>query len=115
MTSPQRTFAPGPQNAVPSITEVRVTPGSGSTALSIHQAGEEITVHAGVGAWHDADVVAAAGGEQQSGELAFDLVFVQTPHRLRIVCAASEDLFAARWVTEPLHPLALSDMRMPRG
>lgn len=115
VTSPQRTFAPGPQNAVPSITEVRVTPGPGSTALSIHQAGEEITVHAGVGAWHDADVVAAAGGEQQSGELAFDLVFVQTPHRLRIVCAASEDLFAARWVTEPLHPLALSDMRMPRG
>lgn len=115
VTGPPRTLAPGPRNAVPSITEVRMTPGPDSTTLTIRQADEELTVEAGTGVWHDEDVVVAAGGERETGELAFDLVFVQTPHRLRVVCAASEDLFAARWVTEPLHPLALSDMRMPRG
>lgn len=115
VTGPARTLAPGPENAVPGITEVTVAPGPQEVTLTIRQGEGDLEVRAGIGAWVDAGAVVAAGGAQQSGALSFEVIFVETPHRLRIDGAASAGTFAARWITEPLHPLPLALLRMPRG
>jgi CubicO group peptidase (beta-lactamase class C family) len=111
-----RTFIASEQNGVPSLTRVTVTPGGRGTLLSLIDAGARLDIDAGIGAWHERDAVVASGGETREGALAFDVVFVETPHRLRIVCGGDghADAFTATWTTEPLHPLPLAQMRMPR-
>jgi hypothetical protein len=46
--------------------------------------------------------------------LLVDLVFVETPHRLRLRLDMATSAFAAEWVAEPLGRIRLSEMRMPR-
>ena len=113
-----RTFSPGAQNAVRSITRVTVTPVSGRTIVTLAEGDEDFAVDAGIGEWIAGDAVVAAGGAQEEGGLAFEVIFVETPHRLRVVCGGAdleEGSFSARWITEPLHALPLAEMRMPRG
>jgi CubicO group peptidase (beta-lactamase class C family) len=117
LTGAARDFAPSERNGVASITALTVTPGPGRTVVSMRQGDKDFVVDAGSGEWIEGDAVAASGGAQPDGALAFDVIFVETPHRLRIVAGGPdmpEETFEARWVTEPLHPLSLSQMRMPR-
>lgn len=113
-----RTFAPGPQNAVRSITRVTVTPASGRTLVTLTEVNADFSFEVGVGEWIAGDAVVASGGALETGEHVFEVIFVETPHRLRIVCGGvdvPESAFSAHWVTEPLHALPLAEMRMPRG
>ncbi len=115
---PARTFTAGVGNAVPTLTEVTVAPRADRTTVSLIDAGERLEVDAGVGRWLEDDARAASGGVSPAGDLAFEVIFVETPHRLRIVCGgdvSSGGTFAATWITPPLHPLPLAQMRMPRG
>jgi hypothetical protein len=117
LTGAARHFAPSERNGVASITALTVTPGPGRTVVSMRQGDQDFVVDAGSGEWIEGDAVAASGGAQPDGALAFDVIFVETPHRLRIVAGGPdmpEETFEARWVTEPLHPLSLAQMRMPR-
>ena len=111
-------FVPGTQNGVRSITRVTVTPASGRTIVTLTEGDADFSVEAGVGEWIAGDAVVAGGGAQEAGGLAFDVIFVETPHRLRIVCGGADlpgGSFSAQWITEPLHVLPLAAMRMPRG
>ena len=58
--------------------------------------------------------LAISGGWTDPRTLRFDVVFTETPHRLRVTCDLSEVTADTRWVTEPLHPLSLSQLRSPR-
>ena len=112
-----RVFTPGERNGVPSIASVTVTPGQDRTVLSLRQGDGDFVVTAGTDAWVEGDAVFASGGREAGGAHVFDVIFVETPHRLRVVCGGTdlaEGTFEARWVSEPLHVLPLSGMRMPR-
>ncbi|MFD7704683.1 serine hydrolase domain-containing protein [Streptomyces caelestis] len=58
---------------------------------------------------------AASGGWADGDTLAVDLVFLETPHRLRVTCSLTDRTFTARWLTRPLHAWPLRKLRAPRG
>lgn len=57
--------------------------------------------------------IAVSGGWQDDGELAVDVLFLETPHRLTIICSPTDDTFEASWGTIPLRAGRLHDLRMP--
>lgn len=75
---------------------------------------------AGIGRWivtetdgPDGPVpVAASAGWSAPDVLAIEVIFLETPHRLDVVCRPTGA--TATWRTAPLHPLSLGRMRCPR-
>ena len=57
--------------------------------------------------------IALSGGWQNGGELAVDVVFLETPHRLTLTCSLVDRTFEATWGTIPLLEGRLRDLRMP--
>lgn len=106
-----RTYAAAKSNRVASLTDVTVDSGPSGATLTLVDAGKRLVVQAGFGEWITLDAIAASAGVNLSGAAVFEVIFLETPHRLRIECAA--ETFAARWVTEPLHAVPLAQMRMP--
>lgn len=58
---------------------------------------------------------AVSGGWRADGTLTVDVVFLETPHRLRVVCSLPDRTFTARWHTRPLGDRPLSGLRAPGG
>jgi hypothetical protein len=48
------------------------------------------------------------------GRLRVDVVFAETPHRLRLTLDPATGRFEARWQTTPLNEMPLAARRMPR-
>jgi CubicO group peptidase (beta-lactamase class C family) len=57
--------------------------------------------------------VAASGGWTVSGELEAEILFLDTPHTLRIVCRDADGDAEATWLTEPLHDASVHGQRRP--
>ncbi|WP_406010705.1 beta-lactamase family protein [Streptomyces sp. NBC_00637] len=57
---------------------------------------------------------AVGGGWTDAGTLAVHIVFLETPHRLRVTCSLADGTFTARWDTTPLHGGPLRSLRAPR-
>lgn len=57
--------------------------------------------------------LACMGGWVDPGVLRFDVIFLETPHRLRVTCRIPEHIFDAQWVTAPLFAATLGDLRAP--
>lgn len=57
--------------------------------------------------------VACTGGWADASTLRFDVVFLETPHRLCLTCSIPDHTFQADWVTPPLHAASLADLRAP--
>lgn len=107
-----RTYAAAEGSRVALLSEVTVDSGRDGTTLTLVDGTERLVVRAGNGEWVTLDATAASGGVTSAGAAVFEVIFLETPHRLRIECAGAT--FAARWITEPLHPVPLTQMRMPR-
>ena len=58
--------------------------------------------------------MAVAGGWADPVSLQADVVFLETPHRLRVEAHLPTATFEARWMTTPLHGGPLSGLRSPR-
>jgi CubicO group peptidase (beta-lactamase class C family) len=57
---------------------------------------------------------AASGGWTDAHTLHIDIVFLETPHRLRLTCHSPQRTFEAFWVTSPLDATHLHDLHSPR-
>jgi CubicO group peptidase (beta-lactamase class C family) len=115
---PPRTFIARTGTGVASLGHVTVAPRADRCSLTLVDGGPPLEVDAGAGVWLERGGVVASGGLTPTGALSFDLIFIETPHRLRIECrvdGADAGTFTAHWITEPLHPLPLAQMRMPRA
>lgn len=55
------------------------------------------------------------GGWSPEGLLEVSLIFIESPHRLNLTCNLGEQSVAARWVTPPLHPGPMRDLRVHRA
>jgi CubicO group peptidase (beta-lactamase class C family) len=57
--------------------------------------------------------VACSGGFLDAATARFDVVFLETPHRLELSCSLADGTFEARWVAAPLRPITLREMGAP--
>lgn len=105
------TYSASGKNRIVSLTEVTVNSNETSATLTLVDSGDQLVVEAGRGEWKTLDAVAASGGVTSAGATIFEVIFLETPHSLRIECAGAT--FSAHWVTEPLHAVPLAQMRMP--
>ncbi|MFI7020326.1 serine hydrolase domain-containing protein [Streptomyces sp. NPDC050164] len=58
---------------------------------------------------------AVSGGWTDSGTLAVEVVFLETPHRLALTCSLADRTLTASWRTQPFNPSPLTSLRAPRG
>ncbi len=114
-----RSFVAADGNDQPGLTEVVLSgaPGSGDGhwTITLVEGESRIDAGLGIGEWVVTGVLATSGGwlgPALDADLRVDVIFLQTPHRLRLRCRA-DGTFTSRWVTPPLDPLPLAQLRMP--
>ena len=92
-------------------------------SLTLEEPGWRFTVPPGTDGWTVAEPVApdgiavpvaVSGGWDDAGRLRFDVVFLQTPHRLAVACDLDDVSVRAAWVTVPLWDAPMSQLRAPR-
>ena len=58
--------------------------------------------------------LAVSGGWTDEDTFAAEVIFLETPHRLKLTCSLGDGTFQADWGTVPLRAGRLSELRMPR-
>lgn len=102
----------------PELTAAEVTADSGGWVLRLTEDGEPFDARFDGQGWTVTEQpvpVAVSGGRADGGTLTVDVVFLETPHRLRVVCSLADRTFRARWLTRPLNAWPLSRLGAPRG
>ncbi|NJP53252.1 beta-lactamase family protein [Streptomyces sp. SBST2-5] len=97
--------------------DVEARPG-GESAVSLTENGHRLGLRLRGEGWTVAEQplpTAVSGGWTDDGRLVLDVLFLETPHRLTLVCSRADRTFTARWHTQPLHTPPLRALRAPRG
>jgi Beta-lactamase class C and other penicillin binding proteins len=120
---PDATFAPAGGRCAdqPSLASIRVRRDGTDARIELGDAGGVLGAPIGRSEWAVADgpdeavPLAVCGDVDPSGVLRADIVFIETPHRLNVVCDPATATFAARWVTQPLRAenTPLTDLATP--
>ncbi|MFJ9738270.1 serine hydrolase domain-containing protein [Streptomyces sp. NPDC101166] len=100
----------------PGLTGVVVTADGDGWGLTLEENGHRTVLRPGREGWRVAEEplpLAVSGGWTDAGVLAVDVVFLETPHRLRVSCSLADRTFDARWATRPLHGGPLRRLRAP--
>jgi CubicO group peptidase (beta-lactamase class C family) len=93
-----------------SVRTVRLTP----YEIGLTGDGPEVTARLGpAGAWFVDGPIATAHA-WSGARLLVDVLFVETPHRLRLVVDPASGACTTAWQSEPLGGYRLADLRMPR-
>jgi CubicO group peptidase (beta-lactamase class C family) len=117
-------FASGPATAErgsdrpdPAVSQAQLRRSSDYWQLSLQDAGGRLDVRVGTGEWavgESAGVpVAASGGWADDGTFVADVIFLDTPHRIKITCSAPDRVLRVEWPTRPLHLSSLLQLRKP--
>ncbi|QNO37877.1 beta-lactamase family protein [Protaetiibacter sp. SSC-01] len=97
------------------ITAVNVRPDGDGWMLGLVDAAGELALPVGVGEWAasepDGQPIAVAGGWTADAFVA-DVLFLDTPHTLRVTCAEGGTA-SVRWLTTPLHADDARGQRRP--
>jgi CubicO group peptidase (beta-lactamase class C family) len=111
-----------PGEGQPSLLSVSVERGRDGWVVALSEEGWSLPGRLREGEWTVTDApgkegvpAAFSGGWFGPGTLRFDVVFLETPHRLMVTCKLPERVFEARWATAPLGAPALREMRAPRA
>lgn len=106
----------------PSLLGVDVAAVDKGWRIALREAESSVSARFGASAWAvtqagvDGEVpTACTGGWVAPGILRFDVVFLDTPHRLVVTCKLPERTFEARWLGAPLFSERLADLRAPRS
>ncbi|MFG2573798.1 serine hydrolase domain-containing protein [Streptomyces sp. NPDC048481] len=103
----------------PGLTGVTVADGTGGWTLSLaEKQGDLRLALPPAGGWlvsEEPVPTAVGGGWTDAGTLSAHIVFLETPHRLRVTCSLATRTFTAHWDTTPLHGGGLRSLRAPRG
>lgn len=106
----------------PSLTGARLVANPDGARLELHEGAVVHRVPVGLrGEWGIGDEgvpMAASGGATAVGGGGsgshVEVIFLETPHRLLLDLDPASGAFDARWLTPPLRPGKLADLRMPR-
>lgn len=117
----EATFVPdgGMCLAQPTLVAVRLSRQGGAWLVNLDEQESQIEAILSPADWGlseltlaDGTVIAlAAHGGWVSGSFRADIIFLDTPHRLRLTCRLATQTFDASWVTKPLHAPRLVDLR----
>ncbi len=107
----------------PELSRVELEHAADGWWLTLVEPGPEqarVRVQVGQGEWAQAGdggqvPTAVSGGWPAPGTFRADVIFVQTPHRMRLTCTLADRRASARWVTGPLHAARPSSLRAPRA
>ncbi len=116
------TFVPasGTCEQQPSLLGVRLASHQGEWRVTLSEADWHMCARFHGDGWavtepttHGADEVPTAcmGGWVDPGTLRFDVIFLETPHRLVVTCKLPERVFDAQWMAAPLFTERLRDLR----
>ena len=108
---------PWPPVAGPQVASAGLRAVDDGWRLALTDAGG--TLHAAVGSddWAVSDSdgvsVAVSGGWSDPDTFAADVIFLETPHTLRVTCSGPDRTVASHWTTIPLHARSLLELRRP--
>jgi CubicO group peptidase (beta-lactamase class C family) len=111
----------GPETG-PALTSIRVHRAGSGLRVTLHEADNALSCAVGTRGWTvstPADSfgkgipVATAGGWSDRTTLRLEVVFLDTPHRLDIVCSLDDRCARAAWRVPPLGAVHLQDLRNP--
>ena len=111
-----QTFRPAGPNGQPSLTAVEVTPDGDGWQIALVEPGAVLTCGLGMGSWSwsdDAVPLAITGAWADDDSLVFDVLFLETPHRLTVTCRLRTGTFDLAWRTAPMHGTPLHLLRCP--
>ena len=106
----------------PSLSAIRVNREEGDWSVTLCEDGSELRGQFLGNAWvvtEDASSgghpvpLASSGGWLSPTVLRFDIIFLESPHRLRVTCDLDEKAFHAFWSTPPGHSSHLRDLHAP--
>jgi CubicO group peptidase (beta-lactamase class C family) len=109
-------FAPVDGDAAPrSLTGVRLAKAEGQWAVDLDEDGSPLVLRLARNGWNvsaerETAPTAVSGGWTDADTLRFDVLFLETPHRLTVTCRLPDRTFSARWRTTPLHVASLRDL-----
>ena len=99
------------------ITEVALHAGDDGWLLSITDDGGRLELPIGHDGWKNAEPagvpVAVSGGWSGPDTFAADVIFLDTPHTLRLLCSGPERTVTPQWQTIALHPKSVLQLRHP--
>ncbi|MET3807061.1 CubicO group peptidase (beta-lactamase class C family) [Nakamurella sp. UYEF19] len=106
----------------PTLRSVELAVAGGRWALTLAEQGSRLTAVLGNDEWAISDAngpdgtvtLAVAGGWTSPQRLNVEVIFLETPHRLVVICDLSSRTFTAAWATAPLGGGALHSLRAPR-
>ncbi|WP_432499241.1 serine hydrolase domain-containing protein [Kineococcus gypseus] len=108
---PALVLRPAPGSAPAALREVRVEHGADGASLVLHEGADRLVAALGAG-WTTTGALATSWARTPGG-LRVDVVFVETPHRLRLELEEAAGTFRGTWCTEPLHSPPLAALRAP--
>ncbi|MCQ9180001.1 beta-lactamase family protein [Streptomyces sp. IBSBF 2953] len=101
----------------PGLTGVTVAEGADGWTLSLAEKQGDLRLELpAAGGWQVSEEplpTAVGGGWTDADTLTAHVVFLETPHRLRVTCSLATRTFTARWDTTPLHGGPLRSLRAP--
>lgn len=95
-----------------------LVPDAGGWRLRLTQGENRLGLRVGGQSWTVAEKplpTAVSGGWTDSGTLAVEVVFLETPHRLALTCSLADRTLTASWRTQPFAPRPITSLRAPRG
>ncbi|HEY2172955.1 MAG TPA: serine hydrolase domain-containing protein [Mycobacteriales bacterium] len=115
------TFTPadGTCAAQPSLIGVGLADQKDGWQITLRESGSMINLRLDTDGWRVSDAAdvpptAVSGGWIDPQTLRFEVIFLETPHRLVVTCGLSDRTFDAEWATEPLGGNPLRELRSPR-
>ena len=114
-----RTFAVDPAARSTSVDAVRVVAEGDGWRLDLLDSTGALEVGFAAGAWVLGEPrgvpLAASGGWSSDGVLDVEVMFLESPHTLRVRCSAASGQSAVRWATTPLHSVTPSEQHHPHA
>ncbi len=104
----------------PSLIGVGLADQKDGWQITLRESGSMITLRLGTDGWRVSDAAddvpptAVSGGWIDAQTLRFEVIFLETPHRLVVTCGLSDRTFDAQWATAPLGGNSLRELRSPR-
>jgi hypothetical protein len=95
-----------------------LVPGADGWTLALTEGETRLDLRIAAESWTVAEKplsTAVSGGWTDSGTMAVEVLFLETPHRLALTCSLADRTLTASWRTQPLGSGRLTSLRAPRG
>ncbi len=101
----------------PHVASAELSAADDGWRLALTDVGGVLRADVGSDSWTvteaDGVPVAVSGGWGDPDTFVAEVIFLETPHTLRVTCSGPDRTLSTAWTTVPLHPRALLELRRP--